>query len=176
MNNNKLIYIVIILVLLISGAYWYKTRTLTNSKFKIADPVDIMPNNSPNPPAIAPPKEEPKQELKLKEIYSYQEGLAIARKLNKNIFLFFHANWCGWCNKLENESLKNPEVKELMKNYVIVYVDTDQEKEIAKKYGINELPKYFILAPNGQIIKTGRGYLNAPQFKQWLLQPAIFEN
>ncbi len=31
---------------------------------------------------------------------TYEQGIEIAKKQNKKIFLYFHADWCKYCEKM----------------------------------------------------------------------------
>ena len=61
----------------------------------------------------------------------------------------FFADWCGFCTKQE------PILTELDKIW-IGRVNTDKNKEIAKKYNINSLPS-FILLKNGEEVERFTG-------------------
>src|SRR5579862_3198628 len=50
----------------------------------------------------------------------------VAKKEHKNVFLIFHASWCGWCHRLE-KMMNSPEAKPIFDaNYVIVTLDVDE--------------------------------------------------
>ena len=61
----------------------------------------------------------------------------------------FFADWCGFCTRQE------PILEELDKVW-IGRVNTDENKEIARKYKINSLPS-FILLKNGEEVDRFTG-------------------
>ncbi|HLK15853.1 MAG TPA: thioredoxin family protein [Fimbriimonadaceae bacterium] len=91
---------------------------------------------------------------------------------HKNVFLVFHASWCGWCHKLD-DLMTGAEFKHAFdKSYVIVHV-TILENEPAQKLNENPggkelytslgggdgIPFFAIFNPKG----TKLGDSNAPK-------------
>jgi thiol-disulfide isomerase/thioredoxin len=64
-----------------------------------------------------------------------------AAKENKNVFVIFHASWCGWCHKMDT-SMNDPACKAYFDdNYVIrhLVVDESKDKLALENPGANEL-------------------------------------
>jgi len=92
-----------------------------------------------------------------------QQAYRQAAAENKNVFLMFHASWCGWCHKMDS-SLNDKSIKEFFdKNYVIthlaVYESKDKKNlenpgalEFLTKYKGNDLgiPYWIIIDKNGK--------------------------
>lgn len=58
-----------------------------------------------------------------------KEAIAISKKENKPLFLFFTgSDWCGWCIRLQNEVFKTPEFTEWSKKVVLVDLDFPRSK------------------------------------------------
>ena len=94
----------------------------------------------------------------------YDEGLARAQSENKHIFLNFHADWCGYCIKMEKETFTDAAViAYLNKNFIPIMVDSDKEKKIAGAYNVRALPTSWFLEPDKSKISTLPGYVDAKQ-------------
>ena len=92
-----------------------------------------------------------------------------AKVEHKNVFLIFHASWCGWCKKME-KNMEDPLVKEYFDaNYVKAFITVDErgEKanlntpggaELVEKLGGQKqgLPYWVILDEKGNVLKDSK--------------------
>ena len=92
-----------------------------------------------------------------------KDAYAQASAANKNVFLMFHASWCGWCHKLDS-SLNDKSIRDFINNnYVITHLTVYESKdkknlenpgalEFLSKYKGNDLgiPYWIILDKNGK--------------------------
>ena len=97
------------------------------------------------------------------------EAVTRAANTHKNVFIIFHASWCGWCHKMDN-SMNDEKLKSFFdNNYVVVHLTVDESKdkkelenpganELRKKYkGEGQgLPYWFILDPKGNFLADSR--------------------
>lgn len=91
-----------------------------------------------------------------------KQAYQLAANENKNVFVMFHASWCGWCHKMD-ASMSDASVKEFFtSNYVITHLTVYESKdktdlenpgalELLTKYKGNDLgiPYWIILDKNG---------------------------
>lgn len=111
------------------------------------------------PPAKAPPSAE-------KVVMAAQEQAA---KSHKNVYVSFHASWCGWCKRM-TAVLEQPAVKSIMdKYYVMVDLVTLEngdkkalenagaETYMAKAGGTGEgIPFFYITDTSGKMLINSR--------------------
>lgn len=93
-----------------------------------------------------------------------------AAKEQKNIFLIFHASWCGWCHKMDT-ALNDPKVKEFFQDhYVFRHLSVSESREkkqlenpggeqmMAQYGGVNGegIPYWVVLDPKGNVLADSR--------------------
>ena len=113
----------------------------------------------------------------------WETGMAAARKAGKPVFFDFTGFTCVNCRLMETSMFSRKEVDDILKNYVVVRLYTDaknSDEEIArsarnvteqeKRFKVNTLPFYAIVAPDGQVINTfPKGYTDkVDEFTQFL--------
>lgn len=92
------------------------------------------------------------------------QAMQKAKNTNKNIFVNFHADWCTYCHKMDDEVFSSTEIKEkLTKNYVLLKINVDQNPELSTQFQTYSLPTIIILDSNGNEIKRIIGYQSAEQ-------------
>jgi len=97
--------------------------------------------------------------------YPHEEGLALGKKQGKKVFLFFWAEWCMYCKKMEGETFsKSPVAAYLNDHYISIKVDFDRERKTASEYFISGVPTSWFLAENGEKISNLPGYVPADTF------------
>jgi len=149
-----------------------KDRTTQNDQWKWKDDwtnKDGVTPPGPDSKQIAPPVDGPQLIAG-----SYNEALKKSGELGKPVLVFFTADWCSWCKKMKSETLPDAKVQAVMKNYVLVYVDTDKDRAPATKFGVSSLPSYAVTNYKEEKLKVDSGFKNADSFQAWLNQPSLF--
>ena len=79
--------------------------------------------------------------------------------------LYFTATWCGPCKMFK------PTVQAVSAELSvgINYVDVDQQKDLAQKYGISSVPT-IIVENDGNVVYRSSGVMSKPQLSQVLSQ------
>lgn len=70
---------------------------------------------------------EPGDPMPAKEILETAKKQALEE--GKNVFIMWHASWCGWCHRMDKQ-MNDPEVKEFFDaNYVIIHLVVKESKD-----------------------------------------------
>src|SRR3989337_744564 len=143
MKTKKLLSILVLILILYMA---YGTYNISLSEFKLSD------KNS-----------------------SYLGGLTWSRSLdaslqkaqqeNKPVAVYFWAIWCQYCARFQTDTLGNPQVKKILaEEYVLVAMDLDIDRDIARKYGVNYPPYVLFLDGNDKVIDRVAGAVDAKTF------------
>ncbi|MBF0228655.1 MAG: thioredoxin fold domain-containing protein [Desulfamplus sp.] len=92
---------------------------------------------------------------------SHDKGLIMAKEQKKKLFVYFHADWCGYCRKMEMSTFQNKALIDYLNaNFTAIKVDSDREKKIAESYSIRGLPTCWFLKSNGDKLSSIPGYVD----------------
>jgi len=93
---------------------------------------------------------------------SYEKGIEQAEKQNKKILLYFHADWCAFCKKMDTSTFQDQTlVAYLTDNFIAIAVDSEQEKKIASAYRVRGLPTLWLLKEDSEKLSSLPGYVDA---------------
>lgn len=177
MKNMNLL-LVIALSLALSFVLYNR---LQNNAVKIAPPPPFTPIDDDSlvipdkeKEKVEEPKEQPKEQVSLDHAKSFAEALKMAKEHNRNIFLFFTADWCGYCRQMKNETLADNDVKQkLATEYVVFYVDTDRIRNLTRKFKISGIPVSMIIDTDEKVVGRIAGFVNKNEFISFLNKEAI---
>jgi thioredoxin 1 len=96
-------------------------------------------------------------------------ALKTAQKSNKLVFVDFYANWCEYCQELDEKTYPDQGVQQILsQKYVPVKVNVDNNPDLASKYNVYGLPTLVILDANGNEIKRVEGYQTPSELRSML--------
>ncbi len=94
-----------------------------------------------------------------------KEASAVAASQHKNVFIIFHASWCGWCHRMDT-LMNNKACKKFFDDHYVVrhlvVFESDSKKklenpgaeDLLKKYKAEKqgIPFWLIYDPNGNLL------------------------
>jgi thiol:disulfide interchange protein DsbD len=94
----------------------------------------------------------------------YASTLEKAQASNRLVMIEFWTTWCQYCGKLEKETLGDPRVVELSKEFVCAKLDADVQKVAASRYRPDGYPTVLFATPTGDEIVRVSGFKAADPF------------
>ncbi len=166
MEKNTLFLSVLVLLVGISTSLLIKTEKINaNNNSIIQNEIDQLNDQDQEQDQEQDPPQFEEQE---NNASSYQEALDKAKQENKEIVLFFTADWCGNCTTMKEATISSSKVQEALKKVVYLEIDVDNEKELVAKYKVSSIPAYFRINANEEVINQGKGYIKEVGFLNWL--------
>lgn len=80
----------------------------------------------------------------------HTRALAAAERSNAPLVVYFHADWCGWCRKLNTRYLREGEVRSTLSGMQKVEMEPEKgasENKLFKQYGGSGFPSFHVLVP-----------------------------
>ncbi|HKK98972.1 MAG TPA: thioredoxin fold domain-containing protein [Desulfotignum sp.] len=163
------ILVVFLTAIALAGLFWFFTADSGQNNFgenkqvvQTAAPADSVTGNADSDNGNAGGK----NGIIWKD---YTPGLAQAKTQDKNVFLYFYAQWCTYCTKLKKTTFVDENVRAYLdKNFVSISVDTDQNQKLSQTWQVKGLPTMWFLTPDGSRISNLPGYVDGSQLLQIL--------
>lgn len=140
-----------------------QTKSVPTPDAAVAEAVSIQPAPSAETAPLAEASPAPAGAVKWAA--SFAEATKRAKIENKPIMVDFWATWCGWCKKLDSDVYSTGEFARAAQNIVSVKVNAEgEERAVAEKYGVGNLPTVLYLTPDGKVLGRVGGYMPVERF------------
>jgi TolA-binding protein len=124
-------------------------------------PVVVAPTPEVSPPVPAGPQ--------VQWRYDYNLARREAEEKSKPLVLDFSTKDCLWCKKLEATTFRDGAVVGTMNDeFIPLKLDGDRETALTQSLRILKYPTVVLAAPDGRILGTFEGYLEAARFHEYL--------
>jgi thiol-disulfide isomerase/thioredoxin len=98
------------------------------------------------------------------EVHNLEAAKALAISQDKLIIIDFWATWCAPCKKMNRELWASEEFKALSDRFVLLKIDTDNNKAMAAEYGIAGIPRVMIITANEDKLYDNTGFSSAKPY------------
>ncbi|MCF6243407.1 MAG: thioredoxin family protein [Sulfurovum sp.] len=95
-------------------------------------------------------------------------ALTLAKKENKNVMVFVESEHCRWCKKMKGRTLSDENVEKKLKNFVILKVMRENDKEMKQLPAVRGVPTIFFMKENKEILEDIVGYFNVQDFMSYI--------
>ena len=94
----------------------------------------------------------------------FDKGIAMAKEKKMNVLLYFHADWCSYCKKMDRTTFKESSIINYINdNFIAISIDSDKEEKIASSFGVRGLPDIWFLKSDGTKISSLPGYFEGKE-------------
>ncbi len=99
----------------------------------------------------------------------YNTALQEAKQKNRPLVIDFGTEHCYWCKQLDLRTFSDPGVAKMMnENFIPLRIDAEREATLAQYLRIQNYPTVVIAGPDGKILGTQEGFVEAPRFRDQL--------
>jgi len=90
---------------------------------------------------------------------TYPLALEASREQGKPLLIYFQAEWCGICRRLERDTLGDPQVQQALKGWTPVRLDHDRETTLAERFQVPAVPALLLFNREGQVVQRIWGFV-----------------
>jgi len=97
-------------------------------------------------------------------IHDYEEGMDNASESERPAMVYFHTEWCTYCEKMENDTFSKERIVLKSERFTAIQVDGDERQDLVEKYDISGFPTVVFVDPEENELHRAVGYRDANEF------------
>jgi thiol:disulfide interchange protein len=101
-------------------------------------------------------------------VRGWELGRRVSAERRQPCLVFFTAQWCTYCQRMEATTFNDPVVVQLAKEFVCVLVDADEEPQVCQRRQVSGYPTVELISPTGTSLGRLTGWQSAPGMVQSL--------
>ena len=92
-----------------------------------------------------------------------------ARVSGKPILIFVTAQWCHYCQKMKQETLRDPRlVSAVSSSFEALVIDGDRNAQWVSQLGVTGFPTTLLYSNDGILLGRKAGFMGPAEMDQWL--------
>jgi thiol-disulfide isomerase/thioredoxin len=164
MNSKNSIMVLVAVVLLLGGFYFSRSGEIEETKMVVVDEQNtqttgakLMDEKSTNISTTGEVAKEMEEAgvVSTPGTYGAYDPAKLVKAAEGQVVLFFHANWCPECVRLNKDITEN--LAGIPSLLTILKVDYDNSSELKKKYGVTHQHTMVQVDANGNLLKKWSG-------------------
>jgi len=98
----------------------------------------------------------------------YERGMAEAQQSGQRVLLAFKARWCPPCKQMDRDVFTQKAAANALADFVPIQIDVDDERRIADRFDVTELPTFIVLTSEGKPLTHQTGGMVLEEFVAFL--------
>ena len=103
------------------------------------------------------------QHGKVNFVHDAAAGFELAEEQQLPCMLFFTAEWCTYCHKMEESAFADAGVAGLANHFVCLLIDADREARLCRRLGVKGFPTVLFVSADGRQLHRQVGLQSAAQ-------------
>ncbi|MBP7936529.1 MAG: thioredoxin family protein [Phycisphaerae bacterium] len=101
---------------------------------------------------------------------SYERALQVAAERRTRVLVAFHSVVNADCRAMDAEVFSDANVQKHVRQYVPVRLDPLIHRQLAKQFGVETVPAFLVVRPDGAVVGGRGGRMDAEQFGYFLIR------
>ncbi|GEM_PF-724432 len=101
---------------------------------------------------------------------SYEHALQLAAERRARVLVAFHSVANADCRAMDAEVFSDANVQKHVRQYVPVRLDPVIHRQLAKQFGVETVPAFLVVRPDGAVMGSRGGRMDAEQFGYFLIR------
>lgn len=124
------------------------------------------------PEARTSPPAGPVREGEIAWLTDYRSAMDSAAAQDRPVIIDFYTDWCTFCQRMDREAFRDPEVVGEAKGFVMLKVNAEKDRALASRFGVRAYPHFVFLSPSGRTLRSVEGYMAPQQFAEEMRRAA----
>lgn len=96
---------------------------------------------------------------------------AEAERTKRPVLFHFGAPWCGPCQKMEQVTLNQPRVQQVLKSSIVgVKIDGERQTQLLQKFNITTFPTDVLVEPSGRPLLVTTRFKTESEYLEFLMR------
>jgi len=101
--------------------------------------------------------------------FDYEKGISRASQVRRRALVQFYSSLDRDCLEMDRKVFMDQDVRLVMERFISIRLDPWLHRELAKEWGVEEVPSFVIIRPDHSVAGTCEGKMTAEAFRLFLI-------